>query len=223
MTNPYTQDEYYIENQAGTWQGGYVEAVGYVAPLMMDGMDSWDGSGSSPYDDILNEILQALPSALSSLITSGDISVVFTESLDVPGKYIISTKTIYIRTDSINIHTIRHELLHAYQHKRGHVDGQSHMNNEYETYVINDIYFYINNITFATQTISSEHDSYTSYCNHIIGNTNRNTGKVNATPFINGIGNFFNAFLESHPGTVNSGYSWHWNELLTSLGLVESF
>ena len=30
VTNPYTQDEYYSESQAGTWQGGYVEAMGYI-------------------------------------------------------------------------------------------------------------------------------------------------------------------------------------------------
>ena len=48
VSNPFTQEEYQTLHQTGTWSGGYVEAMGYVAPPMMDGMgDSWDsGSGS---------------------------------------------------------------------------------------------------------------------------------------------------------------------------------
>ncbi len=47
VTNPFTQAEYNNLNQTGEWTGGYVEAMGYVAPPMMDGMDDGSGSGSA--------------------------------------------------------------------------------------------------------------------------------------------------------------------------------
>lgn len=45
VSTPFTQQEYNQLTQAGEWTGGYVEAMGYVAPPMMDGGD--DGSGIS--------------------------------------------------------------------------------------------------------------------------------------------------------------------------------
>ena len=47
VTNPFTQEEYNNLNQTGEWPGGYVEAMGYVAPPMMDGMGDGSGSGSA--------------------------------------------------------------------------------------------------------------------------------------------------------------------------------
>ena len=48
VTNPFTQEEYNSLNQTGEWPGGYVEAMGYVAPPMMDGMGDGSGCGSEP-------------------------------------------------------------------------------------------------------------------------------------------------------------------------------
>ena len=48
VVNPFTQAEYDSLCNTGEWTGGYVEAMGYVAPPMMGGMDSWGGSGSEP-------------------------------------------------------------------------------------------------------------------------------------------------------------------------------
>ena len=48
VVNPFTQAEYDSLCNTGEWTGGYVEAMGYVVPPMMDGMDSWGGSGSEP-------------------------------------------------------------------------------------------------------------------------------------------------------------------------------
>ena len=49
VSNPFTQEEYQTLRQTGTWPGGYVEAMGYVAPPMMDGGDDGSsGSGSEP-------------------------------------------------------------------------------------------------------------------------------------------------------------------------------
>jgi len=47
VTNPFTQAEYNNLNQTGEWLGGYVEAMGYIAPPMMDGMGDGSGSGSA--------------------------------------------------------------------------------------------------------------------------------------------------------------------------------
>ena len=52
VTNPFTQEEYDSLNQTGEWPGGYVEAMGYVAPPMMDGGDDGSGSGSEPVIDL---------------------------------------------------------------------------------------------------------------------------------------------------------------------------
>jgi len=69
VTNPFTQAEYNNLNQTGEWTGGYVEAMGYVAPTEYDGLitilgdwfsdflgfisDCWDFFGSI-FDDITN-------------------------------------------------------------------------------------------------------------------------------------------------------------------------
>ena len=47
VTNPFTQEEYNKLCHTGTWSGGYVEAMGYIAPPMMDGMGDGSGSGSA--------------------------------------------------------------------------------------------------------------------------------------------------------------------------------
>ena len=47
VVNPFTQEEYNSLCNTGEWLGGYVEAMGYVAPPMMDGMSDGSGSGSS--------------------------------------------------------------------------------------------------------------------------------------------------------------------------------
>ena len=46
VVNPFTQGEYNSLCHTGEWTGGYVEAMGYVAPPMMDGMGDGSGSGS---------------------------------------------------------------------------------------------------------------------------------------------------------------------------------
>ena len=48
VVNPFTQEEYNNLNQTGEWTGGYVEAMGDIAPPMMDGMGDGSGSGSKP-------------------------------------------------------------------------------------------------------------------------------------------------------------------------------
>ena len=53
VVNPFTQEEYDSQCHTGEWTGGYVEAMGYVAPPMMDGMG--DGSGS---DDGLDNTIR---------------------------------------------------------------------------------------------------------------------------------------------------------------------
>ena len=229
VTNPFTQEEYNKLCHTGTWSGGYVEAMGYVAPPMMDGMDDGSGSsGSSPYDNILNTILQSLPSALSNLITSGQIAVVFDPLLEVPGRYYTATSTIRINSDNIDMYTIRHELIHAYEHKQGFVDGQSHTNNEFETYVMNDIFNYISiqGVGFASVTVLADHALSSDYNSLIANCINHDTWKVNANYFTANVGQYFNAFLECHTGTpagdgtTNANYPWHWTALLTAFGLV---
>lgn len=44
QTNPYTQVEMATLQEEGTWNGGYVEGMGYIVPMMM-GSDSGSGSG----------------------------------------------------------------------------------------------------------------------------------------------------------------------------------
>ena len=51
VTNPFTQEEYNSLCNTGEWPGGYVEAMGYVAPPMMDGGDDGSGSGSGDIED----------------------------------------------------------------------------------------------------------------------------------------------------------------------------
>ena len=48
VVNPFTQEEYNSLCNTGEWLGGYVEAMGYIAPPMMDGMGDGSGSGSKP-------------------------------------------------------------------------------------------------------------------------------------------------------------------------------
>lgn len=232
VVNPFTQEEYNSLCNTGTWPGGYVEAMGYIAPPMMDGMDSWGGSGSdgsSPYDIIPLEILQALPSALSNLITSGEVGVILDPALDVPGRYYIATKTIRLRPNGINLETIRHELFHAWQHKQGYMDGQSHTNNEYETYVINDVIYYMTNMvgeygSLAGGTVTDE--DYSNYYNFIA--TSVGTGTFNANYFLAHVSEFYESFKAAHSnspagnGTSNSGYQWHWQEILLLFGLIQS-
>ena len=52
VTNPFTQEEYNSLCNTGEWPGGYVEAMGYIAPPMMDGGDDGSGSGSEPVIDL---------------------------------------------------------------------------------------------------------------------------------------------------------------------------
>ncbi len=230
VTNPFTLEEYDSLCNTGEWPGGYVEAMGYVAPPMMDGMDDGSGSsGSSPYDIIPLEILQALPSALSSLITSGEVGVVLDPALDVQGRYYTTTKTIRLRPNGINLETIRHELFHAWQDKQGYVDGQSHTNNEYETYVINDVIYYRTHMigeygSLAGGTVTDE--DYSNYYNFIA--TCVGTGAFDADYFFAHVSEFYESFKAAHSnspagnGTSNSGYQWHWQEILLLFGLIQS-
>ena len=73
VTHPFTQEEYNNLNQTGEWTGGYVEAMGYVAPPMMDGMD--DGSGSSDIedDDYLTKPYVGIPISGGSKTAEGKI------------------------------------------------------------------------------------------------------------------------------------------------------
>ena len=230
VVNPFTQEEYNKLCNTCTWSGGYVEAMGYVAPPMMDGMSDGSGSdGSSPYDIIPLEILQALPSALSNLITSGEVGVVLDPTLDVPGRYYIATKTIRLRPNGINLETIRHELFHAWQHKQGYMDGQSHTNNEYETYVINDVIYYMthmlgeNGILPGGTVTDEDHGNYYNFIATSVG-----TGTFNANYFLAHVSEFYESFKAAHSnspagnGTSNSGYQWHWQEILLLFGLIQS-
>jgi hypothetical protein len=47
QTNPYTQVEMATLQEEGKWNGGYVEGMGYIVPMMM-GSDSSNGSGIVP-------------------------------------------------------------------------------------------------------------------------------------------------------------------------------
>ena len=40
QTNPYTQVEMATLQEEGTWNGGYVEGMGYMAPMMMNDLES---------------------------------------------------------------------------------------------------------------------------------------------------------------------------------------
>lgn len=46
VVNSFTQQEYDSLCHTSEWLGGYVEAMGYVAPPMMDGMGDGSSSGS---------------------------------------------------------------------------------------------------------------------------------------------------------------------------------
>ncbi len=55
QTNPYTQVEMATLQEEGTWNGGYVEGMGYIVPMMM-GSDS-SGSDANPYIQGTHEFL----------------------------------------------------------------------------------------------------------------------------------------------------------------------
>ena len=56
QTNPYTQIEMAQIQEADTWEGGYVEGIGYMPPMMMNEFESDScGSGNNPYPQITKE------------------------------------------------------------------------------------------------------------------------------------------------------------------------
>lgn len=221
VTNPYTQTEKATFPE-DMWPGGYVEGMGYITSYNPWGSDSSNPFGSGEDEQFyanLNSILSSLPQELTSLYTTGTIDIIPDDTIPTAGRYDPATKKIHIRRDRVTTKVIRHELIHAWEDQQEYLDNESKANNEYETYVMNDVVSVHTNAGFSSIPLGSA--SKANYEQFIMDcyTTNYPTS-FRKSYFLSNANNFFDAFREAMPNyKYNPNYQWHWEELLELFGI----
>lgn len=225
QANPFTQEEMHQLQAQESWNGGYVESVGYSVPMMIGGMDSGT-SGSNEYPPYLETLLNSIPYSVRINLPY-NLQFVFTTSEAInncPAIYNASNKIIFYTSDNYDV--FYRECIHAVQDNIG-IMSSMHAASEFQEHIIGDIRSFIAtmNDEYATPSLTTVYGvsevSEISILYEIISEQ----GIINLSRFLTQVPILIDAFQETHPtieeyqGHIDNNFDFKWAEMFTIMGI----